>query len=92
MAALLKEFPGVKATFNLTPVLLRQLDDLANGVTDSEFACDENEIGRRAELAVSLGGDGSMLRAIDLVADDVTKERARSEMMAWHGERDRPEG
>ncbi|MEQ8716423.1 MAG: NAD(+)/NADH kinase [Acidimicrobiales bacterium] len=35
-----------------------------------EFACDEDEIGRRAELAVSLGGDGSMLRAIDLVADD----------------------
>ena len=41
MAALLKEFPGVKATFNLTPVLLRQLDDLANGVKDAYWVLAE---------------------------------------------------
>ena len=35
MAALLKEFPQVRATFNLTPVLIRQLDDFTeNGARD----------------------------------------------------------
>jgi hypothetical protein len=34
MAALLRNFPGVHATFNLTPVLIRQLDDLASGAKD----------------------------------------------------------
>lgn len=31
MAAMLKEYPDVHVTFNLTPSLIRQLDDLAGG-------------------------------------------------------------
>lgn len=34
MAALLQDYPDVHATFNLTPVLIRQLDDLAAGAKD----------------------------------------------------------
>ncbi|MFW5717584.1 MAG: glucodextranase DOMON-like domain-containing protein [Spirochaetota bacterium] len=34
MAAILREYPDVRATFNLTPVLLRQLEDFENGATD----------------------------------------------------------
>lgn len=34
MAAILKNFPDVHVTFNLTPVLIRQLDDFANGAKD----------------------------------------------------------
>ncbi|MDJ0960256.1 MAG: glucodextranase DOMON-like domain-containing protein [Acidimicrobiia bacterium] len=34
MAALLEDYPDVHATFNLTPVLLRQLEELANGTRD----------------------------------------------------------
>jgi alpha-amylase/alpha-mannosidase (GH57 family) len=34
MAALLQNYPDVHATFNLTPVLIRQLDDLASGAKD----------------------------------------------------------
>ncbi|NNL12324.1 MAG: glycoside hydrolase [Acidimicrobiia bacterium] len=34
MAAILRDYPGVKATFNLTPVLLLQLEELSNGVKD----------------------------------------------------------
>ena len=34
MAAILKNYPDVRATFNLTPVLIRQLDDLAGGAKD----------------------------------------------------------
>ena len=34
MAAILRDYPGVKATFNLTPVLMLQLEELANGVKD----------------------------------------------------------
>ncbi len=30
MAAILQEYPDVHVTFNLTPVLIRQLDDYAN--------------------------------------------------------------
>jgi len=33
MAALVEEFPGLKVTFNLTPVLLLQLEELASGET-----------------------------------------------------------
>ena len=40
MAAIAREFPGLKLTINLTPVLLRQLDDYLAGATD-----------RHAELA-----------------------------------------
>jgi alpha-amylase/alpha-mannosidase (GH57 family) len=35
MAALAAEYPNVAVTFNLTPVLLLQLEDLANGARDS---------------------------------------------------------
>ncbi len=34
MAAMVEDYPGVTATFNLTPVLLLQLEDLANGAKD----------------------------------------------------------
>lgn len=34
MAAMLKAYPKVHATFNLTPVLMRQLDDIAAGAKD----------------------------------------------------------
>lgn len=34
MAALLADYPDVHATFNLTPVLIRQLDDLSQGAKD----------------------------------------------------------
>ena len=34
MAAMLEEFPDIKATFNLTPVLLRQLEELSTGTKD----------------------------------------------------------
>jgi alpha-amylase/alpha-mannosidase (GH57 family) len=37
IAALLKQYPNVKATFNLTPLLVRQLDDLANGARDTHW-------------------------------------------------------
>ncbi|MBN1267579.1 MAG: hypothetical protein JXA25_18955 [Anaerolineales bacterium] len=35
MAAILQEYPAVHATFNLTPSLIRQLDDYADGARDS---------------------------------------------------------
>ncbi len=34
MAAILQEYPDIKATFNLTPSLIRQLDELSAGATD----------------------------------------------------------
>lgn len=34
MAAILEQYPGVEATFNLTPSLLRQLQDLQSGAKD----------------------------------------------------------
>ena len=34
MAAMLKDYPNVHVTFNLTPVLIRQLDDMAGGAKD----------------------------------------------------------
>ncbi|KAA0236391.1 MAG: NAD kinase [Acidimicrobiales bacterium] len=34
------------------------------------FGCEDAELTRGLDLAVSLGGDGSMLRTVDLVADD----------------------
>jgi alpha-amylase/alpha-mannosidase (GH57 family) len=35
MAAMLEKYPDIHVTFNLTPVLIRQLDDLASGARDS---------------------------------------------------------
>jgi len=34
MAAILEEYPEIRATFNLTPSLIRQLDDLGSGAKD----------------------------------------------------------
>ena len=34
MAAMLKDYPDIKATFNLTPVLLQQIEALENGTRD----------------------------------------------------------
>ena len=41
MAALIAEFPDVHATFNLTPVLLLQLEELANGTKDLYWVLSE---------------------------------------------------
>jgi alpha-amylase/alpha-mannosidase (GH57 family) len=41
MAALSEEFPGVKVTFNLTPVLLLQLEELTNGTKDRYWVMTE---------------------------------------------------
>jgi alpha-amylase/alpha-mannosidase (GH57 family) len=34
MAAMLEQYPDIRATFNLTPSLIRQLDDIATGTKD----------------------------------------------------------
>ena len=41
MAALVAEYPDVHATFNLTPVLLLQLEELANGTKDIYWVLSE---------------------------------------------------
>ena len=41
MAAMLEKYPAIHVTFNLTPVLIRQLDDLASGARDSYEAASE---------------------------------------------------
>ena len=41
MAALVEEYPEVEVTFNLTPVLLLQLEDLASGAKDSYWVASE---------------------------------------------------
>ncbi len=41
MAALLRAYPNVHVTFNLTPVLIRQLEDLAAGAKDLYWALAE---------------------------------------------------
>ncbi len=41
MAAILENYPDVHATFNLTPVLIRQLDDLAAGAQDYYWVLSE---------------------------------------------------
>ncbi len=47
MAATLAKYPKVKATFNLTPSLIRQLDDLAAGA-EGPLPGDGREAGRQA--------------------------------------------
>lgn len=37
MAAMVKDFPGLKLTVNLTPVLLQQIEDYNRGATDRHF-------------------------------------------------------
>jgi alpha-amylase/alpha-mannosidase (GH57 family) len=41
MVAILENYPDVHATFNLTPVLIRQLDDLATGAKDYYWVLSE---------------------------------------------------
>jgi alpha-amylase/alpha-mannosidase (GH57 family)/carbohydrate-binding DOMON domain-containing protein len=41
MAALLEKYPAVRATFNLTPTLVRQIDDLVSGARDKAFVLSE---------------------------------------------------
>ncbi len=41
MAAILEDYPDVHVTFNLTPVLIRQLDDLAAGAKDYYWTLSE---------------------------------------------------
>ena len=46
MAAILEDFPNVHVTFNLTPVLIRQLDDLAGGAKDYYWVLSEVPAGQ----------------------------------------------
>ncbi|MFW5776466.1 MAG: glucodextranase DOMON-like domain-containing protein [Spirochaetota bacterium] len=43
MAAILREYPEVRVTFNLTPVLLRQIDDYVNGAKDRYWVIAEKD-------------------------------------------------
>ena len=49
MAALHDEFPDVRATFNLTPVLMLQLEDLAAGAKDAYWVAAETPAAELAE-------------------------------------------
>ncbi len=49
MAAMLENYPDVHVTFNLTPVLIRQLDDLANGAQDYYWVLSEIPAGQLDE-------------------------------------------
>ena len=49
MAAILEEYPDVHATFNLTPSLIRQLDDLAGGTKDLYWVYSEIPAGELTE-------------------------------------------
>src|SRR5256885_10227220 len=49
-------------------VRLPDVDADVAGLT--EFACPIETLTKNLDLAVSLGGDGTMLRTVDLVADD----------------------
>lgn len=49
MAAMLEDHPEVTVTFNLTPVLLLQLEDLANGAKDSYWVASEVPAGQLTE-------------------------------------------
>src|ERR1700688_646109 len=53
MAALLDEFPSIKANFNLVPSLLLQLDDYAQGKAKDKFL--ELTMKRAAELSFEEG-------------------------------------
>ncbi len=46
MAAMLADYPGVKATFNLTPVLLQQIEALENGTRDLYWVMTEKRANR----------------------------------------------
>ena len=47
-------------------VCLPKSDDEAGGLDD--LACADDDLRSRADVVVSLGGDGTMLRAVELVA------------------------
>ena len=49
MAATVADHPGVKVTFNLTPVLLLQLEDIVNGARDSYWIHTEIPAGELTE-------------------------------------------
>jgi alpha-amylase/alpha-mannosidase (GH57 family) len=49
MAAMVERYPDVTATFNLTPVLLMQLEDLANGAKDIYWTVAEVPAGDLSE-------------------------------------------
>ncbi len=46
MAAMLKNYPGLHVTFNLTPSLLRQVDDLSSGTKDFYWVAAETPAGQ----------------------------------------------
>jgi alpha-amylase/alpha-mannosidase (GH57 family) len=61
MAAMIEEYPGLNVTFNLTPVLLRQLEDLANGAKDVYWTA--------AEMAADSLSDSDKLFILDRFFD-----------------------
>lgn len=61
MAAMVEGYPGLNVTFNLTPVLLRQLEDLAGGAKDIYWTM--------AELPASLLSDDQKTFILDRFFD-----------------------
>jgi alpha-amylase/alpha-mannosidase (GH57 family) len=49
MAAILKQYPDIHATFNLTPSLIRQIDDLNSGAKDLYWVLAEVPAGQLSE-------------------------------------------
>ena len=58
MATTVAKYPNIKVTFNLTPSLIRQLDDFAAGTKDLYQVMAEKPA---AELAFGAGGSGQMI-------------------------------
>ncbi len=50
MAAMVEQYPELQVTFNLTPVLLLQLEDLAKGAKDTYWAAAEKSAGQLDNL------------------------------------------
>jgi alpha-amylase/alpha-mannosidase (GH57 family) len=83
MAAMLKQHPNVKATFSLSPVLIQQLDDLANGARDLHWELS-------AKPAAQLSTDDKrfiLARFFDAPSPDVIAAHPRyQELLNKHGE------
>ncbi len=57
MAAMLKDYPEIHATFNLTPSLIRQLDDLQAGAKDLYWVTAEVPADRSFPALPGIVGD-----------------------------------
>jgi len=88
MAAILKEYPSIKATFNLTPSLIAQLEDLIGGARDRYWVLTE-------KLASELTDDDKryiLQRFFDANPDNVVGVHPRyKELMAKRGGASEPE-